>query len=122
VEEAAKTATMSPLLERSIEGAKRLLLNVVGSEDLSLMEAALVVERVREATGNEDVDILYGVTYDERAQDELRVILIAAGFGESAVVKPVRSPAPTLHADIRNLEIPAFLRYGDEDLPLGQSA
>ena len=122
VEEAAKTATMSPLLERSIEGAKRLLLNVVGSEDLSLMEAALVVERVREATGNEDVDILYGVTYDERAQDELRVILIAAGFGESAVVKPVRSPAPTLHDDIRNLEIPAFLRYGDEDLPLGQSA
>jgi cell division protein FtsZ len=113
---------MSPLLERSIEGAKRLLLNVVGSKDLSLTEAALVVERVREATGNEDVDILHGVTYDERAQDELRVILIAASFGESTVVRPVRSPASPLHIDTRDLEIPAFLRYGDEEIPLGQSA
>jgi cell division GTPase FtsZ len=95
--------------------AKRLLLNVVGSEDLSLTEAALVVERVREATGNEDVDILYGVTYDERAQDELRVILIAAGFGDNAVVKAVRPPASSFHADVRDLEIPAFLRYGDKD-------
>jgi cell division GTPase FtsZ len=95
--------------------AKRLLLNVVGSEDLSLTEAALVVERVREATGNEDVDILYGVTYDERAQDELRVTLIAAGFGDNAVVKAVCPPASSFHADVRDLEIPAFLRYGDED-------
>ena len=118
VEEAAKTATMSPLLERSIEGAKRLLLNVVGSEDLSLTEAALVVERVREATGNEDVDILYGVTYDERAQDELRVILIAAGFGESTVVpKPIRPLDFPTHADAYNFDIPAFIRYGDGDFP-----
>jgi cell division protein FtsZ len=118
VEEAAKSATMSPLLERSIEGARRLLLNVVGSEDLSLMEAAEVVERIREATGHEEVDILYGVTYDERAQDELRVILIAAGFGESTVVprpaRPIDFPA---HADPYNFDIPAFIRYGDADLP-----
>lgn len=118
VEEAAKTATMSPLLERSIEGAKRLLLNVVGSEDLSLTEAALVVERVREATGNEDVDVLYGVTYDERAQDELRVILIAAGFAESTVVpKPIRPLDFPTHADAYNFDIPAFIRYGDGDFP-----
>jgi cell division protein FtsZ len=70
---------------------------------------------VREATGNEDVDILYGVTYDERAQDELRVILIAAGFAEGKVVKAARLPTPSLHVDLRDLEIPAFLRYGDED-------
>ncbi len=64
----------------NIEGAKRLLLNVVGSEDLSLTEAALVAERVREATKSEDVDILYGVTFDERARDGLRVILIGAAW------------------------------------------
>ena len=119
VEEAAKSAIHSPLLERSIEGAKRLLLNVVGSEELSLMEAAEVVERIREATGHEDVDILYGVTYDERAQDELRVILIAAGFAESTVVPRPARPVdfPTGHVDLTNYDIPAFIRYGDGDYP-----
>ncbi|ADH63552.1 MAG: cell division protein FtsZ [Deinococcota bacterium] len=121
VEEAARTATQSPLLDRSIEGARRLLLNVVGSEDLSLMEAAAVVEYIREATGNEDVDILYGVTYDERAQDELRVILIATGFGDSSVIaKPAGARLvdfPTSGVDITNFEIPAFIRYGDGDYP-----
>lgn len=76
------------------------------------------VERVREATGNEDVDILYGVTYDDRAQDELRVILIAAGFGESTVVpKPLRPVDFPTHADPYNFDIPAFIRYGDADYP-----
>lgn len=121
VEEAARTATQSPLLDRSIEGARRLLLNVVGSEDLSLMEAAAVVEHIREATGNEDVDILYGVTYDERAQDELRVILIATGFGDSSVIaKPAGARLvdfPTSGVDVTNFEIPAFIRYGDGDYP-----
>ncbi|MER3536129.1 MAG: cell division protein FtsZ [Thermus sp.] len=120
VEEAAKSAVHSPLLERSIEGAKRLLLNVVGSEEnLSLMEAAEVVEKIREATGNDAVDILYGVTYDERAQDELRVILIAAGFHEGSVVpKPARPvDFPLSGVDPANFEIPAFIRYGDGDFP-----
>lgn len=114
-EEAARTATQSPLLERSVQGARRLLLNVVGSEDLSLMEAAEVVERVREATGLEEVDVLYGVTYDERAQEELRVVLIATGFGEGNVVP--RSPKPLASpAEVGDVEIPAFLRYGDGEV------
>jgi cell division protein FtsZ len=68
---------------------------------------------VREATGNEDVDILYGVTYDERAQDELRVILIAAGFGEKVLVTEKASA----WKGVADIDIPAFLRYGDSDSP-----
>ncbi|MGQ9735485.1 MAG: cell division protein FtsZ [Thermaceae bacterium] len=119
VEEAARSAVHSPLLDHSIQGAKRLLLNVVGSEDLPLMEATEVVEKIREATGNEAVDILYGVTYDERAQDELRVILIATGFHEGSVVpKPTRPvDFPLSAVDPANFEIPAFIRYGDGDFP-----
>lgn len=119
VEEAARSAVHSPLLERSVEGARRLLLNVVGSENLSLIEAAEVVEKIREATGNEGVDVLYGVTYDARAQDELRVILIAAGFGEGSVVPKPAQPVdfPLSAVDPANFEIPAFLRYGDGDFP-----
>ncbi len=117
-EEAAKTAIHSPLLERSIEGARRILVNVVGTEDLPLFEATEVVERIREATGVEEVDILYGVTYDERAGEELRVVLIAAGFGEGGVVpRTVRPLDYPLGLDPTNYEIPAFIRYGDGDYP-----
>ncbi len=121
VAEAAQSAIQSPLLDRSVDGARKLLVNVVGDENISLMEASSVVEIIREATGMEDVDVLYGLTYDNRAQDEMRVILIAAGFNESAVVaKPGgRLPLdfPASNVDLSNFEIPAFIRYGDGDYP-----
>lgn len=123
VMEAAQSAIQSPLLDRSIDGARKLLVNVVGDEDISLMEASSVVEHVREATGMEDVDVLYGLTYDNRAQDEMRVILIAAGFNENAIVaKPgqgFRAPMdfPTSNVDVSNFDIPAFIRYGDGEYP-----
>ncbi|MDT7919321.1 MAG: cell division protein FtsZ [Meiothermus sp.] len=121
VQEAALSAIQSPLLDRSVDGARKLLINVVGDEDISLLEASSVVEQIREATGMEDVDVLYGLTYDNRAQDEMRVILIAAGFNESAVVaKPGGRPLmdfPTSNVDLGNFDIPAFIRYGDGDYP-----
>jgi len=119
--EAAQSAIQSPLLDRSVDGARKLLVNVVGDEDISLLEASSVVEHIREATGMEDVDVLYGLTYDNRAQDEMRVILIAAGFNESAVVaKPGGRSLmdfPASNVDMSNFDIPAFIRYGDADYP-----
>jgi cell division protein FtsZ len=121
VAEAAQSAIQSPLLDRSVDGARKLLINVVGGEDISLLEASSVVEQIREATGVEEVDVLYGLNYDTRAQDEMRVILIAAGFNESAVVaKPGGRPLmdfPTSNVDLGNFDIPAFIRYGDGDYP-----
>ncbi|RIH86444.1 Cell division protein FtsZ [Meiothermus luteus] len=121
VQEAARSAVQSPLLDRSVEGAHKLLINVVGDEDISLMEASQVVELIREATGVEDVDVLYGLTYDNRAQDEMRVILIATGFHESTVTAGSRGRSlidfPATGVDLSNFEIPAFIRYGDGDYP-----
>ncbi|MCL4454629.1 MAG: cell division protein FtsZ [Deinococcus sp.] len=121
VADAARNAVQSPLLDRTIEGAHKLLVNVVGAEDLSMAEAAEVVEHIRESTGNEDVDVLWGLTTDDRAQDELRVILIAAGFGDGAVVaKPAGARLvdfPASGIDVTNYEIPAFIRYGDGEYP-----
>ncbi len=111
VQEAAGSAISSPLLDRTIEGARSVLLNVVGSEDLSLAEAIEVAQRVRDATGLEDVDLLYGITYDDRAGDEMRVVLIASGFSEATIVSP--GEGSTVY-DPNDLEIPAFIRYGEE--------
>ncbi|MCS7057752.1 MAG: cell division protein FtsZ [Meiothermus sp.] len=121
VQEAAQSAIQSPLLDRSVEGAHKLLINVVGDEDISLMEASQVVELIREATGVEDVDVLYGLTYDNRAQDEMRVILIATGFHDNTVTAGPKGRSlidfPTTGVDLSNFEIPAFIRYGDGDYP-----
>ncbi len=113
VDQAAESAITSPLLDRSIEGAKNLLINVVGDEDITLEEASQVVEKIRAATGVEEPDILYGVTYEPRASDELRVILIASGFDEAAPGYPARAAAPGRGVDPSDFEIPAFIRYGD---------
>jgi len=118
VQEAARSAINSPLLDRTIEGAKNVLLNVVGSEDLTLAEAIEVAELVREATGTEDVDVLYGITYDDRAGDEMRIVLIASGFSEATVL-PTGSESSSGSYDPNDLEIPAFIRYGDEGPQLG---
>ncbi len=114
VEQAAESAITSPLLDRSVEGARQLLVNVVGDENISLAEASEVVEKIRSATGLEDPDILYGITYEPRASDELRVILIASGFNDVAPSgygsRSLQSPR---NVDLTDYEIPAFIRYGD---------
>jgi len=114
VEQAAESAITSPLLDRSVEGARQLLVNVVGDENISLAEASEVVEKIRSATGLEDPDILYGITYEPRASDELRVILIASGFNDVAPSGyGTRGLQPPRNVDLTDYEIPAFIRYGD---------
>ncbi len=118
-DEASNSATHSPLLARGVEGARHLLINITGSEDLTLFDAHEIVEKISEATEVEDVNVLFGVTYDEDAADEVRVTVIAAGFDQSPQVKVLR---PThLRAaqggrsyDPSNYDIPAFLRYNPE--------
>ncbi len=119
-EQAAMSAVHSPLLERGIEGARRILVNVTGSSDLSLSDANEIVEKVRESSGQSDPDLLFGVTFDDSAGDEVRVTVIATGFGEAAgpiasrafdqVLRPAKGKF-----DPSDYEIPAFLRYSDRD-------
>lgn len=49
-EQAAESATHSPLLSRGVEGAHHLLINVTGSEELTLFDANEIVEKISEAT------------------------------------------------------------------------
>ena len=118
-DEAANTATHSPLLARGVEGARNLLINVTGSEDLTLADATEIVEKISEATEVDDVNVLFGVTYDDDAADEVRVTVIAAGFDQAPQTKVLR---PThLRANVggrtydpSNYDIPAFLRYNPD--------
>ena len=118
-EEAANSATHSPLLSRGVEGAHHLLINVTGSEDLTLFDSHEIVEKISEATEVEDVNVLFGVTYDEAAADEVRVTVIAAGFDHNPqmkVLRPtqLRAAAGSRSYDPSNYDIPAFLRYNPD--------
>jgi cell division protein FtsZ len=118
-EEAATSATQSPLLSRGVEGARSLLINVTGSEELTLFDAHEIVEKISDATEVDDVNVLFGVTYDEDAADEVRVTVIAAGFDQPDQMKVLR-PSQLRHTaanrgyDPANYDIPAFLRYNPD--------
>ncbi len=75
--EAVKQAVSSPLLETTIEGASHVIINISG--DISLIEANEAASYVQELTG-EEANIIFGAMYDESAQDEVSITVIATGL------------------------------------------
>ena len=118
--EAARIAVSSPLLESSIEGATGILLNFTGGPEVGLFEvneAAEVVTGAADASAN----IIFGAVIDESMGDEVRVTVIATGFGgQRRRLRPRRelgleTPLPPVAAAVEHtsedaLDVPAFLR------------
>jgi cell division protein FtsZ len=120
--EAARIAVSSPLLESSIEGATGILLNVTGSSDLGLFEvneAAEVVTGAADANAN----IIFGAVINDQMKDEVRVTVIATGFGpqrrrrerrererERVLVPQGASEREGFEVPAEVLEVPSFLR------------
>jgi len=85
-EDAARAAVASPLMETSINGARGVLINITGSVDMGLEDVEAAASLVQEAA-HPDANIIFGATFDESMDDEIRVTVIATGFEESPVVK-----------------------------------
>ena len=79
--EAVKTAISSPLLESTIEGATDVIINISG--DISLVEANDAASYVEDLVG-ENANIIFGAMYNEDAQDEVSITVIATGIKEKA--------------------------------------
>ena len=82
-EEAARMAVASPLMETSINGARGVLINITGSEDMGLDDIESAASLVQEAA-HPDANIIFGASFDPNMEDEIRVTVIATGFDESA--------------------------------------
>ena len=82
-EDAARMAVASPLMETSINGAHGVLINITGSEDMGLDDVEAAANLVQEAA-HPDANIIFGASFDENLQDEIRVTVIATGFEASA--------------------------------------
>ncbi len=82
--EAATQAISSPLLDNvSINGAKAVLINITGNSNMSLLDVNEAATLIAEAAGT-DANIIFGAVIDETLQDEIRVTVIATGFGNGA--------------------------------------
>ena len=87
--DAARAAVASPLMETSINGAKGILVNITGSMDIGLEDVEEAATLVQEAA-HPDANIIFGATFDETMDDEIRVTVIATRFddGPRTVAKP----------------------------------
>jgi cell division protein FtsZ len=85
--EAATRAINSPLLDDvNINGAKGVLINITGSPDLTLFEVNEATSVIYEASGSE-ANIIFGAVIDPELKDEIRVTVIATGFGSQTQAK-----------------------------------
>lgn len=115
--EAAKTAIESPLLELSIDGAKGVLFNVTGGNDLSMFEVDEAARVITEAADPE-ANIIFGAVINDSYTGEVKITVVATGFdykrGDANILRPqsaLRSPdsIPLKQTD-NELDIPAFIR------------
>lgn len=77
---ATEKALQSPLLEKSIQGASKILINITGSQDITLMEAQTISETVRDAAGKTAEDVMFGLVIDQEVGDKVLVTIIANNF------------------------------------------
>jgi len=96
---AAKAATESPLLETSMEGARKILLSITGGPDLSLWEINEAAKAVSEAA-HPDANIIFGAMVDEKLGSEVWVTVVATGYSESRV-RPARSDFEEPRGEVR---------------------
>jgi len=116
--EAARAAVSSPLLEKSIEGATGILLNITGGPDIGLFEVNEAAEVVTSAA-DQNANVIFGAVIDDAMGDSVRVTVIATGFGShrrrrrrELTEAPVSVAPASSGFEIPDeaLDVPAFLR------------
>jgi cell division protein FtsZ len=101
--DAAKMAIESPLLDNvSIAGARGVLINITGGEEMTLGDVNTISDIVKEAVG-EEAEIIFGAVNEPAMQGEVRVTVIATGFqrrpGAGSVATPSRIGTPVIPLD-----------------------
>ncbi len=110
--DAARKAISSPLLEDiSINGAKGVLINITGSSDLSIHDVHEASTLIHEEA-HDDAHIIFGAVIDESMGEEVRVTVIATGFGKAGEMKGTETLAQAVV--VEDLDVPTVLRQSRE--------
>jgi cell division protein FtsZ len=113
--EAARMATKSPLLDISMDGARRILFVITGGPSLTLQEVQDAA-RVIQDLSDQDANIIFGTCRDPKMDDELKITMVAAAFPVVAENQQLReAELERLLQDVipqstEELDVPSFLR------------
>jgi cell division protein FtsZ len=116
--DAAQKAIASPLLETTIEGARGVIFNITGGEDMTMYEVNEAAEMISRAVDSE-AHIIFGASIDPALGSKVRVTVLAAGFGPSlGTPRAIFGHAngnqdleKVTPINLEDIEVPAFLRY-----------
>ena len=116
--EAAQRAISSPLLEDiTIEGARGLLINITGGENMTLNEINEATTLVQKEA-HEDANVIWGMVVDKAMKEEIRVTVIATGFGKKEEKKTAQfkkvAPISFGLREQNKLDIPRF-SFGNKE-------
>ena len=117
--EAVQKAVESPLVEKSLTGARGLILNLSGSERMTLDDVGEATNYIRENT-HPDVNIILGTVIDSSMGQTIRATIIATDFVDGVVMKAQRMEAPESKLkteSIASLEPPSFMKQPTEKMP-----
>ena len=113
--DAARQATKSPLLDISMDGAKRILFVISGGPSLTLQEVQDAA-RVIQDLSDPDANIIFGTVRDTKLEDEVKITMVAASFPVVAENQQLREDElERLLQDVipqseEELDVPSFLR------------
>lgn len=112
--QAAQQAIESPLLEVSIDGARGVLFNVIGGNDIAMHEINTAAETIT-AAADPDANIIFGATINPELEDEIIITVVATGFDATYFAN--RSAQPVLQTSSVNNNDDAAADNGAEDVP-----
>jgi len=107
--DAARQAITSPLLETSIDGAKGVILNITGGDNLTIYEAGEAARVIKEHA-DKDVNLIYGLVINSQMQDEVSVTVIATGIDSPAERRASAEGWEPTEENQEDIDIPAYLR------------
>jgi cell division protein FtsZ len=114
--QAAQQAIESPLLEVSIDGARGILFNVIGGNDLSMHEINTAAETITSAA-DPDANIIFGATINPELDGEIIITVVATGFDASYFAERTASPAAAMPtSEPTAAPAPAVHTKADDDM------
>jgi cell division protein FtsZ len=113
--DAARMATKSPLLDITMDGARRILFCITGGASLTLQEVQDAAQVIQDMS-DPDANIIFGTCRDPRLEDEVKITMVAAAFPVLAETRQIREQElERLLSDVSplsedDLDVPSFLR------------
>jgi cell division protein FtsZ len=108
--DAARLAIHSPMLEEEeMRGARGILINITASSQISLHDVDAACTLIQETAHNDDVIVNFGIVLNEKMGDEVKVTIIATGFGMEPEPPPqvIQPPAPSFFSSPTSSPSPA---------------